>query len=81
MRTDEELSQPTRDDIAYWAVGFGAAYFATALTMGVWFPRTCLAAGFAVAWIVDSLCNRLDIIPEDPDKLITLSLPESSERK
>ena len=64
-----------------FAVGFGAVYLATTLTMGVWFPRTCLAAGLAEGWIVYSLCDKLDIIPEDPDKLITLSLSQSSEKK
>jgi hypothetical protein len=61
-----------------FALGFGAAYLATALTMGFWSPKGCLAAGFIAATAVYSICDRLDIIPEDPDKLMTLNLSQSS---
>jgi len=59
-------------------IGGGIVYLATALTIGVWFPKLCLLAAFGSAIGVYTLCDRLDLIPDDPDKIITLSLTERS---
>ena len=59
--------------IAFFAGG-AIVYLATALTMGVWFPKLTLLAAFGAAIGVYSLFDRLNLIPEDPDKIITLSL-------
>ena len=55
-------------------VGGGIVYLFTALTMGVWFPKLCLLAAFGSAIGVYTIFDKLDLIPEDPDKIITLSL-------
>ncbi len=55
-------------------VGGGIVYLVTALALGVWFPKLCLLAAFGSAIGVYGLCDRLDLIPDDPDKIITLSL-------
>lgn len=57
---------------------FGILYLATALTLGVWFPKLCAIAGLGAAAGVFTLLDRLDLIPDDPDKPITLSLTERS---
>ncbi|HVR38543.1 MAG TPA: hypothetical protein VMU84_05555 [Thermoanaerobaculia bacterium] len=62
--------------IASMLVAGVAIYLFTALTMGVWFPRITLFGGMAVAGGVYTLFDRLNLIPEDPDKLITLSLTQ-----
>ena len=49
-------------------------YLITALTMGVWFPKLTLLAAFGAAIGVYRIFDKLDLIPEDPDKIITLSL-------
>ena len=49
-------------------------YLITALTMGVWFPKLTLLAAFGAAIGVYKIFDKLDLIPEDPDKIITLSL-------
>lgn len=62
--------------LAAGAVAFAAIYLVTALTLEVWFPKLCLLAALGAAVGVYRLLDRLDLIPEDPDKLITLSLTE-----
>lgn len=57
-----------------FAIGGGAVYLITALTMGVWFPKLTLLAAFGSAFGVYTIFDKLDLIPEDPDKIITLSL-------
>jgi len=59
--------------IAFFAA-FGIVYTVTAVTMGIWFPKLCLLAAFGAAIGVYTIFDKLDLIPEDPDKLITLSL-------
>ena len=59
--------------IAFFAGG-GIVYLITALTMGVWFPKLTLLAAFGSAIGVYTIFDKLDLIPEDPDKIITLSL-------
>ncbi|HEY8131699.1 MAG TPA: hypothetical protein VII12_07380 [Thermoanaerobaculia bacterium] len=59
-------------------LGGGFVYLATAITMGVWFPKLCLLVALASAIGVHQLCDRLDLIPDDPDKIITLSLTDRS---
>jgi hypothetical protein len=60
------------------AVAFGAAYLATAIAADVWFPKLCLFAGLGSAAGVYALFERFDLIPDDPDKPMTLSLTERS---
>ena len=62
--------------IAFFAGG-GIVYLITALTLGVWFPKLTLLAAFGAAIGVYAVFDRLDLIPEDPDKIITLSLTAS----
>src|SRR5438105_1685682 len=62
--------------LAAFGIAFGVVYLATALTMGIWFPKLCGLAGLGGAFGVYTLLDRLDLIPEDPDKLITLSLTD-----
>ena len=59
--------------IAFFAGG-GILYLFTALMMGVWFPKLCLLAAFGSAIGVYTIFDKLDLIPDDPDKIITLSL-------
>lgn len=59
--------------IAFFAGG-ASAYLATSLTMGVWFPKLVLIAAFGAAIGVYTIIDKLGLMPEDPDKLITLSL-------
>ena len=59
--------------IAFFAGG-GIVYLITALTLGVWFPKLTLFAAFGSAIGVYTIFDKLDLIPEDPDKIITLSL-------
>ena len=63
--------------LAAFGIGGGIAYLVTALTLGVWFPKLCLLAAFGCAIGVYTIFDRLDLIPEDPDKIITLSLTAS----
>jgi hypothetical protein len=60
--------------LAAFFVGGGIVYLITALTMGVWFPKVTVLAAFGAAIGVYRIFDRLDLIPEDPDKIITLSL-------
>jgi hypothetical protein len=61
--------------IAFFAGGL-VAYGVTALAFGVWWPKLCLAAAFGCAFAFYTLFDRLGLIPDDPDKIITLSLTE-----
>ena len=58
---------------AFFAAGV-TVYLITAMTMGVWFPKITLLAAFGAAIGVYRIFDKLDLIPEDPDKIITLSL-------
>lgn len=64
--------------VVAFVAGGALVYFTTALTMGVWFPKLTLLAAFGAAIGVYRFFDKLDMIPEDPDKLITLSLTENS---
>jgi hypothetical protein len=57
-----------------FALGGGIVYLITALTMGVWFPKLTLLAAFGSAIGVYTIFDKFGLIPEDPDKIITLSL-------
>ncbi|HUJ14210.1 MAG TPA: hypothetical protein VL284_10525 [Thermoanaerobaculia bacterium] len=59
--------------VAFFTAG-GIVYTITAVTMGVWFPKLTLLAAFGAAIGIYAIFDKLDLIPEDPDKLITLSL-------
>ena len=60
--------------LAAFFLGGGIVYLITALSMGVWFPKLTLLAAFGSAIGVYGIFDKLDLIPEDPDKIITLSL-------
>lgn len=64
--------------LAFFIAG-GAAYLITSTLLGVWFPKLCLIAAFAAAIGVYRIFDRLDLIPDDPDAIITLSLTERKE--
>ena len=57
-----------------FAVAGGITYLITAMTMGVWFPKLTLIAAFGAAIGVYRAFDSLNLIPEDPDKIITLDL-------
>ncbi len=59
--------------VAFFAAA-AIVYFATALTLGVLFPKLTILAGFAAAIGVYRIIDKLGMMPDDPDKLITLSL-------
>lgn len=62
---------------AFLVVG-GGVYLTTVLIADVWFPKLTLIAAFAAGGGVYRLFEHFDLIPESPDKLITLSLTERS---
>jgi len=56
----------------------GGIFLLTVLTQGGWSPWLCAVAGLGAAAGVYALLDHLDLIPDDPDKPITLSLTERS---
>jgi hypothetical protein len=59
------------------AAAFGAAYLITD-ALGLWMPRLCTVAGLAAGLGTYVILGRLDLIPDDPDKPISLNLTERS---
>ena len=60
--------------LAAFFIAGGTVYAISALALGLWSPKLTLAAAFGAAIGVYRIFDRLDLIPEDPDKIITLSL-------
>ena len=58
---------------AFLLVG-GIVYLIPAITMGVWFPKLTFFAAIGAAMGVYAIFDKLNLIPDDPDKIITLSL-------
>lgn len=65
--------------LAAFFIAAGALYIIPAMTIGYWFPRVTLVGGLAAAAGVYKLLDHLNLIPEDPDAIITLSLTERRE--